>query len=254
MTDRDRRRVGIIVPPRYFDTTWQELSQLDRSIDVLTTQMRTDPAFNFGLDEIAGAADEIEACAASLAAAGAEVVLQLGTPFSTVHGWDRANELRGRIERSSGTPFEMMGLSVVQAVHAFGASTVALATGYYDQSWVARYSEFVTDSGLEISSAQSFTDQGHFPSAEAAFEASFVGFSHDLIVASIQEVADSDPTADVILVPGMPGRILTLIPRPGGLCRTSGHELLLDLVERQKPSRPGWRGRVRPAPRPLLTS
>jgi len=212
MADDRRRRVGIVVPPRHFDTTWQELTELDQSIDVLTTQMRMDPSFDFSLDEIASAADEIEACSTSLVEAGAELVLELGTPFSTVHGWAEANELRERIERTSGAPFEMMGLSVVQAVHAFGASTVAMATGYYDQSWIDRYSDFVTGSGLEISSAQSFADQGHFPTAEAAFEASFHGFSDDLIAASIQEVADNDPTADVILVPGMPGRILRLIP------------------------------------------
>ena len=212
MTGVDRRRVGIIVPPRYFDTTWRELTELDQSIDVLTTQMRMDPSFDFSLDQIAGAANEIAACATSLAEAGAEVVLQLGTPFSTVHGWVGANELRERIERTCGAPFEMMGLSVVQAVHAFGASRVAMATGYYDQNWINRYSDFVTGSGLEISSAQSFAEQGHFPSAEAAFEASFHGFSGELIEASIQQVAASDLNADVILVPGMPGRILELIP------------------------------------------
>lgn len=214
--DPARRRIGIVVPPRYFDTTSRELTAIDPSIDVLHTQMRVDPSFGFGLDEIAQCADEIEACATSLADAGAEVVIQLGTPFSTVHGWPGANELRARIEDATGVPFEMMGLSVIQAVLALDAATVAMATGYYDQSWIDRYSTFVTGSGLEISSAQSFAEQGHFPSPEAAFEASFIGFRHELVAASILEVAETDTAADLILVPGMPGTILPIVPELEG--------------------------------------
>lgn len=106
----------------------------------------------------------------------------------------------------------MMGLSVVQAIHAIGAQSVALATGYYDQTWVRRYAEFVTESGLHITSDQSFTDQGHFTTADDAFAASFDGFSDDMVSASIRQLAEDDPAADAILVPGMPGPILPLVP------------------------------------------
>lgn len=207
----ERRRVGIIVPPNYFDTTATELTMLDPSIDVMHTQLRL-PGFSYGLDEIAEAASEVEACAVSLAATGADIVLQLGTPFSTVHGWDGAQALRARIEDSAGIPFEMMGLAVVQAVHAVGASTVAMGTGYYDEAWVGRYSAFVEDSGLRITSAQGFADQGHFESQQAAWDASFVGFEDEMLSASFGQVATDDPNADAVLVPGMPGRILPLIP------------------------------------------
>lgn len=100
----ERRRVGIIVPPRYFDTTSRELTDLEPEIDVLHTQMRVDDSFGFELAEIAACDEEIEACAKSLAAAGAEVVLQLGTPFSTVHGWEQANGLQARSKTRPACP------------------------------------------------------------------------------------------------------------------------------------------------------
>ena len=78
-----RRRVGVIVVPRYFDTTSTELTKLAPNVDVLHTQLRVDENFGYSLDEIVKAADEVEACAVSLAAAGAEAVVQLNsfTPF-----------------------------------------------------------------------------------------------------------------------------------------------------------------------------
>ncbi len=206
------RRVGIIVPPKYFDTTSKELLGLGLDIDVLTTQIRVDRDFGYQLDEIVTCAGEIEACAVALADAGAEVVLQLGTPFSTAHGWDGANELRSRIEDVAGMPFEMMGLSVIQAARALGAEGVALATGYYDEAWTEQYSSFVTGAGLAITSVQNYVDQGHFPTQEAAFAAGFDGIDPAIARASFAQVAADDSDADVIVIPGMPGKILSMIP------------------------------------------
>lgn len=209
---RGRNKVGVIVPPSYFDLSAREFTELDPTVDVMHTQMRFDAGFGYGLDEIAAAVDEIEACAVSLAEAGADVIVQLGTPFSTIHGWDGAEQVRSRIEASCGVAFEMMGQSVIEAIHAIGAKRVALAAVYYGDEWIERYSEFVTGSGLTISTTQSFTDQGHFPSSEEAFAASFEPLSEELVRASLRQLADEDPDADAILVPGMPGTILPLIP------------------------------------------
>ncbi|MEM7094153.1 MAG: hypothetical protein AAF567_14205 [Actinomycetota bacterium] len=207
-----RRRVGIVVVPRYFDTTPKELVELRPEIDMLHTQIRVDGDFGYGLDEIAACADEIEACAVSLADAGADVILQLGTPFSTVHGWTGGEQLRQRIEDRCGRPFEMMGLSVPAGVHAVGGSSVALATTYYGDEWVARYRAFAEEAGLRVVGAQSFTDQGHFADADTAFAAAFELFPDALIEASLVEVAEAHPDAEVIMVPGIPGRFVHLVP------------------------------------------
>jgi len=205
-------KVGVVVVPKYFDTTATELQALSNGIDVLHTQIRVSPDFGFTFDEIIDTAGEIEECAASLAAAGADVVVQLGTPFSTAHGWTRGLELQQRITNTAGVPFEMMGLSVPAGVHAVGARRVALATTYYDPAWVERYSTYATEAGLEVIGSQSFTDQGRFPSHADAWEASFNGFDPAFCVDSIVEAANAHRDAEAILVPGIPGRILDLVP------------------------------------------
>jgi len=206
--DSRNARVGVVVVPNYFDTTAKELQRLAPDIDVLHTQIRVDPSFGFSLEEIALTVDEISECAQSLAAAGADVVLQLGTPFSTVHGWDRGNKIQAEITDRIGVPFEMMGLSVPAGVLATGARSAALATTYYGQEWVDRYTRFATEAGIDVVGSQSFTDQGRFASEDDAWQASFGGFDPGFVTASILELAETHPTADAILVPGMPGRIL----------------------------------------------
>lgn len=208
----EHRKVGVVVVPRYFDTTSTELQGLSPGIDVLHTQIRVAPEFGFTLEEIVETADEISDCAASLAAAGAEVVLQLGTPFSTAHGWVGGLELQQRITDRIGVPFEMMGLSVPAGVHALGARRVVLATTYYPDAWEARYRAFATETGLEVVGSQNFVDQGRFATDDDAWEASFAGFDPAFSMASIVEAGEAHPEADAVLVPGMPGRILELVP------------------------------------------
>lgn len=207
-----RSRVGIVVVPRYFDTTATELQALSPGIDVLHTQIRVADDFGFSMDEIIATAEEISDCAASLAAAGAEVVVQLGTPFSTAHGWKRGNELQQRITDRVGVPFEMMGLSVPAGVHAVGAHRVVLATTYYNAAWVERYTAFAAEAGLEVVGSQGFVEQGRYGSDEEAWEASFSGLDPEDSAASLVEAGRAFPDVDAVLVPGMPGRILEHVP------------------------------------------
>lgn len=208
MVSAGTHRVGIIVVPRYFDTTSRELVSLVSDIDVLHTQIRVKPDFQFTLEEIVTTGDEIADCATALADAGADAVIQLGTPFSTAHGWQAGSVLRDRIEERVGLPFEMMGLSVPQAALALGLKRVALATSYYDQVWVGRYTGFVTEAGLDVVHSESFVDQGLFPTHEEAWAASFDGFTSAAMVETIRRVAAASPDIDGIVVPGLPGRFL----------------------------------------------
>ncbi|NOX30827.1 MAG: hypothetical protein GXP35_12395 [Actinobacteria bacterium] len=201
-------KVGVVVAPRYFDTTTKELAQIAPDVDILHTQIRVDADFGFSLEEIAQTGDEIEQCALSLRDAGAEIVIQLGTPFSTAHGWAGGNTLQQRIEDRIEIPFEMMGLSVPAAAIALGAKRIAMPTTYYNPEWVARYTEFATDAGLEVVATESFVDQGVFETNEQAWAASFVGFSPNVLASTIGAIATNNPGVDCILMPGLPGRFL----------------------------------------------
>lgn len=204
-------RVGVIVPPKYFDTSTTELQTLSPDINVLHTQMRLDRAFDYQLEEMAETAVEIERCAVSLTDAGAEVVLQLGTPFSSVHGWEPGSKLQQAITDRVGVPFEMMGLSVPAAVHALEATRVAVACVYYPTDYIVRYSAFLEGAGLEVVGAQNFVDQGFFPDMDTVWTQSFEGFEPALVIDSIIEVGQRYPEAEAIVVPGIPGKILSHI-------------------------------------------
>ncbi len=208
----DRRRVGVIVPPRYFDTSARELTALAPQVDVLHTQMRLGDDFDYSLDQIVRTGGEVEACARSLAEAGAEVVVQLGTPFSTAHGWRAGVDLESRIADATGTPLVMMGLSVPAGVHHLGGRQVAMATTYYGPAWIERYTAFATEAGLEVLGQASFVDQGHYPDHDASWSASFGVLDPDLVAESLTAAAADHPRADALLVPGMPGPILPMVP------------------------------------------
>jgi maleate cis-trans isomerase len=209
--DAGRRRVGVIVVPKYFDTTSKELTTLAPSVDVLHTQLRLHSDFGFTLDEIVRTGPEVSDCAAALAEAGAEVVVQLGTPFSTAHGWDAGNMLRSEIEQRIGVPFEMMGLSVPAGALALGMKRLALATTYYGPEWVARYIAFLDEAGLETIHEESFVDQGVFSTHEAAWAESFDGFHPHQVVETIRQVAARAGDVDGIVLPGLPCRFLDRI-------------------------------------------
>ena len=198
----------MIVVPNYFDTTSKELTAIAPSVDVLHTQLRVGSDFGFTLDEIVGTGPEVSDCAAALAEAGAEVVIQLGTPFSTAHGWEGGNVLRAQIEERIGVPFEMMGISVPSAANALGVTRAALASTYYSPEWVHRYSTFLREAGIETVHEESFVDQGLFPTHDASWAASFQGFEPDQLVATIRETAANAPGIDGIVVPGLPCRFL----------------------------------------------
>lgn len=203
-----RAKVGVVVAPRYFDTSGKELLAIAPEIDLLHTQIRVGPEFGFTLDEIIATGDEVERCAIALAEAGADAVIQLGTPFSTAHGWAGGNQLQKRIEDRIDIPFEMMGLSVPAGALALGTTRIAMATTYYGPDWLERYTRFVTEAGLEVTGSESFVDQGVFASNEEAFAASFDGFSSDVLTDTIRQVAHNNPNAECILMPGLPGRFI----------------------------------------------
>ena len=64
---------------------------------------------------------------------------------------------------------------------------------------------------VNVFGASGFVDQGRRPSYEAAWEAAFDPEA-ELAIESIIEAGKAHPEAEAVLAPGMPGRILDLVP------------------------------------------
>jgi maleate isomerase len=79
------------------------------------------------------ASDQLEHAAALLAWADVDVIVFACTTGSLVHGvgWDR--EVAGRIERASGRPATTTTTTVLGALRAVGATTLAVATPYLEE-------------------------------------------------------------------------------------------------------------------------
>jgi maleate isomerase len=79
------------------------------------------------------ASDQLEHAAALLVWADVDVIIFACTTGSLVHGvgWDR--EVAGRIERASGRPATTTTTTVLGALRAVGATTLAVATPYLEE-------------------------------------------------------------------------------------------------------------------------
>ena len=79
------------------------------------------------------ASDQLEHAAALLVWADVDVIVFACTTGSLVHGvgWDR--EVAGRIERASGRPATTTTTTVLGALRAVGATTLAVATPYLEE-------------------------------------------------------------------------------------------------------------------------
>ena len=83
MSPTRNHRVGVIVAPRYFDTTSLELTDLVPDLEVLRTQIRVEPDLELALDQIIDTAPLIqqvgffdEACGYAYLATEADVTFR----------------------------------------------------------------------------------------------------------------------------------------------------------------------------------
>ena len=212
LTSRPPVRIGLIIPPAWFDFTAAELrTLLPQGSEVMTAQMRFSTGFGYELNEVRDAASEVAASAKALAETGADLILQIGTPFSTIHGWEGGQALERNIEEDIGTPFEMMGVSVVRRLKQLGLRSVGVNTVYYDTAWTAHYTNFLGDAGVEVRYAGNFSDQGVGASI-GAIAACHEHVDDAFLIQSVETVCALANEPDGIVIAGIANQQLNLAP------------------------------------------
>ena len=200
------RRVGMISPPSWFNYCAGELETVHPdAVRVMNTQLRLSPEFQYDLDDIRAAAGEVRRAARALARADVDMVAQIGTPFSTVHGWRGGCELEREIERDIRIPFEMMGLSLVRVCRDLGIETVTVCTVYYTRDWTESYKQFLAQAGICALYAGSFADLGVLE--QITMLESCRG--HELcsiatMTESVRRCCERAPDAQAVLLSGIP--------------------------------------------------
>lgn len=213
----DTYKVGMISPPAWFNFFGDELSRLTPSqLSVMNTQMRFADGFGYTLAEMYDAVDEVEACACALAESDVDFIMQIGTPFSTIHGWERARQLETDIENKVGVPIEMMGLSLVRVFHKLGLKTAAVSTVYYEADWTSAYRDFLVSSGIEILYAGNFVEQAIVPKV-SVMDSCHHEFPIQVLERSVERVCEFAPSADAVIISGIPCPLLDSIETLHGI-------------------------------------
>ena len=207
--------VGFISPPRWHDPAPHEFEGVCGSKVRTQQTILPFPDFEYRLENVGApeTVDAIRTCARTLAAAGCDVVVQVGTPFAWA-GTTSEREARERaasIQAAAGVPVIMTGLAIIDALRALGARRPALACTYYDRTWSDAWAAFVRGCGFEPASVTTMADQGLVEAGDT-LETQGFSMTADLAEKTIEATAHDAPDADAVVVTGTGTRTLTVAP------------------------------------------
>jgi len=215
-------KIGFISPPAWFDISPTEFLRIaPKNTIVIQTVMRlTD--FDYSVERFISAVPELRSCFDSLVAAGANVVVQFGYPFSLVHGWEKAQQIQKSIQSNKETSFAMMGVEVVHALRHLNCKSIAIASTYYSGKMSIILHEYLEEAGLNILHFENWQSQGKTEERDIG-SGSFTG-RDDLdpmdwetpvhaVEKAVRSVNKNTPDADCILVTGGGMRLLDIAER-----------------------------------------
>jgi len=209
-----RAFIGFIGPPNLCLSGWEFLKIAPEGFiaTFMHTYMTKDGSptkFDFTVEGIQEAAKQVEHCAMVLKAVGVDLIAQSGTPyaFCPEGGLAASRELRARIEKNTGLPMVIMGLSVINAIQRMGCKSVAVSSTYYYEGWRQRYTKFLEDGGVKVLGNENFVSLGFYPDQEAVKLHPTRRFAMSVIYRAAKMVANMYPEADCIVISG--GGVLT---------------------------------------------
>lgn len=205
------RTVGFISPPGWADPSPAEFVTTCAEPVLVQQCPLLLPGFDWRIDSIAVTEPELMEASRALGDTGCDLVATVGTPFAWagLGSLADARARRDRLADAAGAPVVMSGLAIIDAVVAFGAERIGLATTYYSDEWTKRWAHFVEASGVEVLAAQNLAEQGLMPphnDADRTYWAPTAG----QISECVRRIADTAPNAEVIAVSGAGSRTLAL--------------------------------------------
>ena len=204
--------VGFVSAPAWFDPAPAEFpTVVDGPVRTQQSPLLL-PDFDYRLASIAGVQSKLDLCAESLAAAGCDMVAQVGSPFAWADAGSES-EARRRQEKmaaAAGLPVIMTGLAIVEGLRAMGAKKVAVNCTYYEAVWRDAFAQFLDMCGFEPVHASTLADQGLVETG-ARMEDYGWSMTDDLAQRSILAAAGSAPEAEAIVVTGAGTRTLGIL-------------------------------------------
>ena len=213
-------KVGFISPPAWFDISPMEFLRIAPGNTIVMQTIMRPPDFDYSLESFITSVPELGICFDSMSAAGADVVVQFGYPFSLVHGWEKAQQIQKSIQGNRETRFVMMGVEVVYALRRFDCESVAIASTYYSEKMSNILHKYLVEAGFNVLLSENWQAQGMAKDTDSSM---FIGEDEldpmgwetpvHVVEKAVRNVAKSAPGAGCILVTGGGMRLLDIVER-----------------------------------------
>ncbi|MEM9370817.1 MAG: hypothetical protein AAGA26_06640 [Pseudomonadota bacterium] len=225
------KQVGFTSPPYDFDAAPSDFLRISPDHIGVHGRMLHVDGYAHQLEQRVNNFSLLEEFVECMANNGADVCGQVGSNWSHAGG-KTPDEIRAfcdRVAETYDTPLHMAGLCLLEAARAMNAEKVALNSVYYWPDWRDGIARFLREGGLDLVYVGNFVDQGFFATQEECNACTWI-FPNEFATASMRRVAEAAPTADAILINGMPNwrRASDGLPERA-LARTPGFEADLGL-------------------------
>lgn len=198
-------QVGFTAPPRDFDAAPSDFLRIAPATVGVHGRLLHVPGYAHELSQRADNLHLLEEVADCLSASGVDAIGQVGTNWVHAGGTD-ADDIRAfcrRLADTYETPFHMAGLCLVEACAALDVERIALNSVYFWPDWRDGVVRFLRSAGLDVVWYGNFVDQGFYNDQQTVNDRTWI-FPGGLALESMQRVADAAPSAEAIVVNGMP--------------------------------------------------
>ncbi|MFK8186314.1 MAG: hypothetical protein AB8B99_23305 [Phormidesmis sp.] len=211
--------VGFISAPAWFDPSSHDFTTAVQETVITQQTFPLLPDFDYSLDSIASEqlTERFCLCAQSLQAAGCNLIVQVGSPFSwaNIKSEAQVRQRQARMIEAANLPIIMTSLAIMDALRAHQVDKIAISSTYYSSSWNKHFSSFISLCGFDVLHASNFYQQGlveakngvgHFKYADYAREK-----MSDMVKASVQSVKNATPECEAIIIVGTGARTLNIL-------------------------------------------
>jgi len=198
-------QVGFTSPPHDFDAAPSDFLRMAPETVGVHGRMLHVPGYGHELSQRVDNFHLLEEFVNCMSNNGADVCGQVGTNWVHCQGTtpDEIRDICDRISDTYETPFHMAGYCLVEALRELNVEKIALNSVYYWPDWRDGIARFLKQASFDLVYCGNFVDQGFYATQQEVNDLTWI-FPGDLAKKSMEYVAEQAPSAEAIVVNGMP--------------------------------------------------
>jgi maleate cis-trans isomerase len=198
-------QVGFTAPPHDFDAAPTDFLRIAPEGVGAHGRMLHVPDYAHELKQRSANFHLLEDVVHCMANNGADAVGQVGTNWVHCNGTtpDEIHTFCERLTDTYETPFHMAGYTLVEGLRELGVEKIALNSVYYWPDWRDGIARFLKQAGFDLVYVGNFVDLGLYETQQEVNDKVWI-FPGDAAKSSMERIAERAPTAEAIVVNGMP--------------------------------------------------